>query len=245
MGTINQTAPTSDVVQSLASDTYFTQLLSYGAPAPVVWTTDVATSAFIVSPNGNVATSVILDAGSYTASGTMVDAQANTGVWSFTLTVLTQTPTPQTTVIPAVPLAPTGIEVMTPFQINPATGQVATVQNYQLVLAQHVLSVMMTAIPERVMLPTYGVGMQNYVFQPQTDLLGAEIQKSIENQLSTWEPAITVQSVTIFQAPQSPNVLNVTLTYSVIPFTGTNSITVALGGQIPTAPITTIATFSP
>lgn len=245
MGTINQTAPTSDVVTAQGSDTYFTQLESYGAATPVVWTTDVETTGFIVSPNGNLATSALLPAGTYTASGTMVDANANTGVWSFTLTVLTQTPTPQTTVIPPVPLAPTGIECMVPFQINPATGQVATVQNYQLVMAQHVLLILMTGQLQRVMMPTYGVGMEGYVFQPQTDLLGAEIQKTIQNQVADWEDAVRIQNVTIAQSPVSPNVLNVTVDYSVIPFTGTNSITVSIGGQIPTPPITVIGTFQP
>ena len=153
MGVLGQTAPTSDVTEQQISDQYFNQLQATGAVAPVTWTTTIPSPAFIVSPNGNLATSALQNPGTYTASGTMVDAAANAGIWTFTLTVLSPVPTPQTTVIPAVPLAPTGIEVQVPFQINPSTGQVGTVSLYQDVIAQHVLSVLMTARGERVMLP--------------------------------------------------------------------------------------------
>jgi uncharacterized protein len=244
MGTINQTAPTSDVVQQNVSDSYFTQLLTSGSTAPIVWTTLVATPAFVVSSNGNLATSALLSNGSYTASGTMVDSLNNTGIWTFTLTVLTSTPTPQTTVIPSVPLAPTGIEVMIPFQFNPATGQLSTVNQYQIVISQHVLSVLLTAMGERVMLPTYGVGMQTYVFQPDSHLIGAQIQSSVISAMKTWEPSAIVQNVSVSQSATNPGVMNVTVQYST-PYSSSNTITVTLGGAIPTAPITTIGTFIP
>ena len=244
MGTINQTAPISDIVAFADSGDYFNQLESAGSTAPIVWTTDVATTAFIVSPNGNLATSVTLPTGSYKASGTMVDAHANTGVWSFTLTVLPVVETPQTTVIPFTPLSPTGIEVMVPFQINPATGQVAIVQNYQNIIAQHVLSILMTAARQRVMLPTYGVGMENYVFQPDTPLIGAQIQASVQQAFKTWEPAVQILNVNVVRDPNNVGLMNVTVQYST-PYAATQAITVSLGGAIPTAPITTIATFSP
>jgi Bacteriophage baseplate protein W len=244
MATIAQTTPFSDVINYNGSDSYVNQLFSAGAVLPITWTTISATTAFIVSPNGNVATSTLLDAGSYTATGSMVDASSNNGVWSFTLTVLSEVPTPQTTVIPAVPLSSTGIELMVPFQINSATGQVGIVSQYQDVIAQHVLSVLMTARSERVMLPTYGVGMQTYVFQPDTPLISAQIQSSIVQSFKSWEPAVIIKSVSVYQDPISPNVLDVTVQYSTTPYQAVQTVTVSLGGSIPTAPITTIGTFS-
>lgn len=244
MATITQTTPFSDVIQQDVSDSYFNQILSAGAAAPVVWTTTVASPAFVVSPNGNVATSALQSAGSYTATGTMVDANANTGTWTFTLTVLSEPQTPQTTVIPTAGLAPTGIEVLVPFQINPATGQVATVSEYQDVIAQHVLSVLMTARTERVMLPTYGVGMETYVFQPDTPLVSAQIQSSVISAFKNWEPAVSIQNVNVRQDSQNPNVLNVSVQYSTVPYQAVQTITVALGGAIPTAPITKIGPFT-
>jgi uncharacterized protein len=244
MATIAQTTPFSDVIQQLVSDQYFNQLLSAGATLPIVWTTTNVSPAFVVSPNGNITTSALQNPGSYTASGTMVDANHNTGLWTFTLTVLTATPTPQTTVIPTAALAPTGIEVQVPFQINPATGQVGTVNEYSTIIAQHVLSILMTATGERLMLPTYGVGMETYTFQPDSPLVGAEIQSAVQNAFTGWEPAVQILNVSVTQSPQNPAVMNVTIQYST-PYSGTNTITVSLGGAVPSAQITTIGTFNP
>ena len=243
MATIAQTAPFSDVIQTVDSDTYVNQIVAVGAAAPIVWTTIVSTPAFVVAPNGNLGTDATQPVGSYTASGTMVDANNNTGLWSFTLTVIGPV-SPQTTVIPVNPTSPAGIEVLVPFQINPATGQVATVSAYTDVLAQHVLSILMTARGERVMLPTYGVGMQNYVFQPEVPLIAAQIQSSIQREFKAWEPSATIQNVSVLQDPSSPNVLNVTVQYSTVPFTGIRTVNISLGGAVTVPPTTTTGPFT-
>jgi hypothetical protein len=248
MATILQAPPISDVIAPNVSDAYFNQLQAIAAIAPVVWTTVNPASAFSVAANGNLYTGALLTPGSYTASGTMLDASSNTGQWSFTLTVLTSTPSPATSVIPVVPsqpLTPLGIEVMTPFQINPATGQVMTVNQFQDILAQHVLSVLMTAPGERVMLPTYGVGMQNFVFKPQAPLVEAEIQSLIQSSIKQWEPAVQIEKVSLASSIQQPSLLTVTVTYSTTQYQTAGTVTVSLGGSIPSAPITTIGQFSP
>lgn len=244
MATIAQTAPLSDVIEQQVSDQYFNQLVAAGATLPIVWTTNVVSPAFVVAPNGNVTTDALLDPGSYKASGTMIDYVGNTGLWTFTLTVLTDTQTPQTTVIPTAALAPTGIEVQIPFQINPATGQVGTVNEYSTVITQHCLSVLMTAKGERLMLPTYGVGMETYTFRPDGAMIAAEIQSSVQSAFKGWEPAVQILQVDVAQDQQNPAVMNVTIQYST-PYSGTNTITVSLGGAVPSAQITTIGTFSP
>jgi hypothetical protein len=248
MATILQAPPLSDVIAQNVSDAYFNQLQAIAAIAPVVWTTTISTSAFSVAANGNLFSGALLTPGTYTASGTMQDASANTGQWTFTLTIKSTTPSPATSVIPVVPsqpLTPFGLEVMVPFQINPATGQVMTTNQYQDIIAQHVLSILMTAKGERVMIPGYGVGMQNFVFKPDTPLIEAEIQSTITNSFKTWEPAVQIQKVVLASSIQQPNLLTVTVTYSTTPYQTTNTVTVSLGGSIPSAPITTIGQFSP
>ena len=259
---IVQISPFNDVIPNETSDQYTNQLLAgqanVGSPvAPVTWVTQIPAyvytkstppQAFTVSSAGLITTGALLQPGAYTASGYMQDANGVIGTWTFTLTVLTEYPSPQTSVIPVVPaqpITPLGLEVMVPFQINPATGQVMTINQYQEIIAQHVLSVLMTAKGERVMLPTYGVGMQNYVFQPESALVAAEIQSTITNAFKTWEPAVLIQNVTVATTPQQPNVLTVTVTYSTTPYNATNQVTVSLGGSIPSAPITTIGQFVP
>ena len=247
-----QLAPFNDVIPNETSDQYTNQLQvgqgNASPTAPFTFTTVTASPAFTVSSAGIVSTTALLQPGSYTASGTFTDVNNFSGSWTFTLTVLTEYPSPATSVIPVVPsqpLTPLGIEVLVPFQINPATGQVMTVNQYQEIIAQHVLSVLMTAKGERVMLPTYGVGMQNYVFQPESQLVEAEIQSTIQSSFKTWEPAVIIQKVDISTNAQQPNVLIVSVTYSTTPYKATNTITVSLGGSIPSAPITTIGQFIP
>lgn len=250
---IVQIAPVNDVIPNETSDQYVNQLLAGQANstaplAPITWTTVNASSAFTVSSDGIITTTALLQPGAYTASGAMVDANNLSGNWTFTLTVLTEYPSPATSVIPVVPsqpITPLGLEVMVPFQINPATGQVMTVTAYQEIIAQHVLSILMTARGERVMLPTYGVGMQNYVFQPAAPLIEAQIQSTIQTAFKTWEPAVLIQNVSIGTNSQQPNLLQVTVTYSTTPYKATNTVTVSLGGSIPSAPITTIGQFIP
>jgi uncharacterized protein len=249
---IVQLAPLNDVIPNETSDQYTNQLQvgqgNVSPTPPYTFTTINPSSAFTVSPAGLITTSALLQPGAYTASGSMADSNNFRGNWTFTLTVLTEYPSPATSVIPVVPsqpLTPLGLEVMVPFQINPATGQVMTVNQYQEIIAQHVLSVLMTAPGERVMLPTYGVGMQNYVFQPGTPLVEAQIQSTIQSSFKTWEPAVIIQNVDVTTTTQQPNVLTVTVTYSTTPYTATNQVTVTLGGSIPSAPITTIGQFIP
>ena len=91
---------------------------------PIVWTTNTPSSAFTVSVIGNsYNVRFAVQPGAYTASGSMEDANSHTGNWTFTLTVLTEYPSPATSVIPVVPsqpITPLGLEVLILFQINPA-----------------------------------------------------------------------------------------------------------------------------
>jgi phage baseplate assembly protein W len=238
-----QTPPLTDSVQDTQSDMYQAQLTCSGATAPITWTT-VQGTQFLVAPNGQVGTQGSLLVGTYTASGTMQDNVGNTGTWSFTLTVFSL-PNPETSVVPTAPLPWTGIEVMVPFHVDPVSGMVATIQDYGTILEQHVLTILMTGSGERVMLPTYGVGIPRHVFDPITQLTAAAIQSNIEEGLAQWEPAVTLLSVDVVPDITMPNLLNITVDFTSADFPGIQSVNLSVGGSYPVVSISQIGPFSP
>jgi phage baseplate assembly protein W len=188
--------------------------------------------ALVVQPSGLITTTGSLLPGTYTVSGTDSDSFGNTGTWTFTLTVAAPT-SPQNAIVPVFAIPPTGIEILVPFQIDPATGGVAYLIDYVAILAQHIETVILTSPTERVMMPTYGSGLPNHVFGPigsvQNAALAADIRKSVKN----WEPAVKILSVQVgANQGLAQTTLQVTVKFSVVPFTDVNTITVTTGGTI-------------
>jgi hypothetical protein len=86
-GTLTQTAPTFDVESKAGG--YTNQLAVTGATGPVTYATDVGnggSSPLAVSASGVISAGT-LPGGTYTVSGTDVDAVGDTGSWTFTLVV--------------------------------------------------------------------------------------------------------------------------------------------------------------
>lgn len=224
-----QTAPLSDSVDAADSDVYGNQLQSSGGTGAITWTTVQSTPAFIVSPSGALGAVGPLGVGTYTATGTMEDSISNMGIWSFTLTV-TPIPTPQVSVTPSQSALPTGVEIATPFQIDPSTGAVMVQSDYVAIMAQHIVSIVATAEGERVMLPTYGVGLETDVFLPVD--APSTIRADIQNQIKTWEPAVSVDRVDVIPDTVYQNVLDALIQFSVFPYAGTNTVSVTVGGSV-------------
>ncbi len=55
---------------------------------------------------------------------------------------------------------------------------------------------------ERVMLPGFGAGLGNFLFQPNTPATHARIAHAIETALKRWEPRINLVSVRVGPDPQ-------------------------------------------
>ena len=229
--TIVQLSPVADSTTVLDSDEYTNQLNTVGSLSALDFVTTNPSPAFNVSSNGFVQSTGTLDVGTYSASGTTADQNGDTGVWAFTLTVIGDS-SPQTSVQPYQAAAPTGIEMLVPFQIDPATGGVAFLDNYNQILAQHILTIIMTAQNERVMNPTYGFGLGDFVFGPVAALTVATTADDIRKAIAAWEPAVTVSQVTLAQSASNPALVNVTVTYSVVPYNDVNQVSVAVGGGV-------------
>jgi phage baseplate assembly protein W len=228
---IVQLSPVADSTTVLDSAEYTNQLNTVGGLSALDFITTNSSPAFTVSSTGQINVTGTLSVGTYSASGTVNDQNGDAGVWAFTLTVIGNA-SPQTNVQPYQASAPQGVEIMVPFQIDPATGGVAFLSDYNAILAQHLLTIIMTGPNERVMNPTYGFGLGDLVFGPVAELTVATTADDIRKQIATWEPAVAVSNVSITQSPNNPAVVIVSVTYSVVPYTDVNQVSVAVGGGV-------------
>jgi phage baseplate assembly protein W len=228
---IIQQSPVVDSTTVLNSAEYTNQLNTIGALSTVDYSTTSFSPAFTVSQSGFITTTGTLAVGTYSASGPTMDQNGSVGVWSFTLTVIGN-PSPQTSVQASQAVTPQGIEMLIPFQIDPATGGVAFLSDSNKILAQHILTIIMTAPNERLMNPLYGFGLGDMVFGPVASLTVATTADDIKKQIASWEPAVSVSNISIDQSPTNPALVIVIVTYSVVPYTDVNQVSISVGGGI-------------
>ena len=60
-----------------------------------------------------------------------------------------------------------------------------------------IMVILLTARGERLMLSDFGGQLRNFLFEPNTTATRRLLQEEIEKTLGTWEPRITVQSVSV------------------------------------------------
>jgi phage baseplate assembly protein W len=76
--------------------------------------------------------------------------------------------------------------------------------------------ILQTEQQERVRLPSFGGGLNRYLFEPNTVSTRSAIQESIKNALIQWEPRIVVQTVAVDADPSDAQAVIVTITYRLI-----------------------------
>jgi phage baseplate assembly protein W len=76
--------------------------------------------------------------------------------------------------------------------------------------------VLQTAQNERLNLPGFGAGLQQYLFEPNTVATQSQIQNRITQALQLWEPRISVTDVDVEQDPNDPEAAIATITYKLV-----------------------------
>lgn len=92
--------------------------------------------------------------------------------------------------------------------------------------------ILQTEVGERQMLPSFGAGLEEFLFEPNTVANRRLIQSNVENALQQWEPRIQLQDVRVDPVPQEPQQVVITLEYALVS-TGIEeqlALTVNLGG---------------
>lgn len=100
------------------------------------------------------------------------------------------------------------------FPIASAAGQTEMAQ-YEEDVRQAVLIVLLTNPGERVMRPTFGAGLNDFLFEPINSTTTSELAQRVEDSLIDWEPRIDVISVAVTPDANNNAMLLIDIVYRV------------------------------
>jgi hypothetical protein len=86
---------------------------------------------------------------------------------------------------------------------------------YEQDIREAILIILGTDLGERVMRPTFGAGLNDFVFEPLNATTMHLAQTRVQEALVTWEPRIDVLNVTVTADPSEHNKLLISVTYRV------------------------------
>src|ERR1700758_505800 len=75
--------------------------------------------------------------------------------------------------------------------------------------------ILSTTPGERLMLPTFGAGIKDYVFESNSEMIRAQLESSITSALTQWEPRIQLVSVQANPSPDQDSLILVTIQYQI------------------------------
>jgi phage baseplate assembly protein W len=101
-----------------------------------------------------------------------------------------------------------------------AGGQADMVQ-FEEDIRQAILIILLTNNGERVMRPTFGAGLNQFLFEPINPTTMASLQVRVHDALIDWEPRIDVVAVAVTASEKSTGTVLIDITYRV---RATNSI---------------------
>ncbi|HYG58649.1 MAG TPA: GPW/gp25 family protein [Symbiobacteriaceae bacterium] len=76
--------------------------------------------------------------------------------------------------------------------------------------------ILLTEQRERLMLPDFGGGLGQFLFEPNTASTRRLIQERIARALAAWEPRIRVESITVEPDPENGRAAIATITYQLV-----------------------------
>lgn len=75
--------------------------------------------------------------------------------------------------------------------------------------------ILSTSLGERLMLPDFGAGIRDYVFESNSALIRAKLESAVTKSLTQWEPRIQVVSVQATQSPIQESQILVNISYQI------------------------------
>ena len=85
------------------------------------------------------------------------------------------------------------------------------------VLKQNFKNLVLTAPGERVMLPTFGVGIRNFLFEPNISSTYGAISSKIKQQVRQWMPFISIDDMRFETDPVNENLVGIQISYTISP----------------------------
>jgi phage baseplate assembly protein W len=100
------------------------------------------------------------------------------------------------------------------FPVKPVDGRLAFAR-YESDVEQAIQIILLTLPGERVMLPEFGAGMRNFVFEPNSPATQRAIENAVRQALIDWEPRIALEGITVTPDDSDPALLLIHVDYVV------------------------------
>lgn len=112
-----------------------------------------------------------------------------------------------------------GITPKLPLNVDNIDGAYRLIKSYKGLIKQNLKNLVLTAPGERMMIPDFGVGIRNYLFENDTAEVRSTIRSSISQQVSKYMPFIELMEVNIFPSYDEQikydNSINIQIRYAV------------------------------
>jgi phage baseplate assembly protein W len=76
--------------------------------------------------------------------------------------------------------------------------------------------ILQTELKERLMLPSFGAGLGQFWFEPNTTATRRLIKEQVENALRLWEPRIRLQGAQVEADPDNPKQVVIAIEYELV-----------------------------
>lgn len=120
-------------------------------------------------------------------------------------------------------------EIAQPFNID-ATGAVAYDVDPVAWARNHILAVLLTNPGERVMRPSYGVGIYSFVWENPDPLVEQQMLTNIRQAVNIWEPNVTLHELAFVPQPDFSGIMYLEISFSLGSAPTVHTVTFSLGG---------------
>ena len=86
----------------------------------------------------------------------------------------------------------------------------------ELNVRESICIILRTRPGERLMRPTFGCGLDRYLFEPNTISTLRLIQEEVKRSIILWEPRVTLNDVQVATNPADQRAVDITITYTLI-----------------------------
>jgi phage baseplate assembly protein W len=129
---------------------------------------------------------------------------------------------------------PDGLSPKLPMSLHPSDGYRLT-KTYKEMVKQNMKMLILTAPGERMMDPLFGVGLRNFLFQPNHPKTWGTIEGRIKQQTKKYMPFVKVLDIDFGSQDDNPqfgsNTLSIKLRYKILPLDSVDGLDLYISGE--------------
>jgi len=108
-----------------------------------------------------------------------------------------------------------GLSVKLPLRVDQVDGAYALNKSLEDMAEQNLKMVILTNPGERVMIPEFGAGIRQFLFEPATPATADQIRSRVQAQVKTYLPYINILELSVFASENNAASLSLIIKYSI------------------------------